>query len=132
MNKLFETKKAYDQNVKAIKEQITSLFNVIESMPEQESVLLPIVQEKQVLLEEVAKMKSWNFNFESGGWNSISARTKEEAIENAQNEYDETEKDQRYHCKENGGSAIPLTRVNVKTFRVATPADTAALCSMFY
>lgn len=130
MNKLFETKKAYDQNVKAIKEQINSLNSVIASAPDQEDTLLPILNEKMVLLEEVAKMKNWNFNFESGGWNSVSARTKEEAIEAAKAKYNETVV--RYHCKENGGSAIPLTRVNEKTFRVATPTDTAALCSMFY
>jgi len=78
------------------------------------------------------KSHNWNFNFEGGGWNSIFAKSKEEAIAKAIAEYNEDPIDQRYHSKENGGAAIPLTRVSVKSFRLATEKDTAALMNSFY
>jgi hypothetical protein len=74
--------------------------------------------------------RRWNFNFEGGGWNSVIAVTKEQAIQIASKEYNETE--QRFHCKENGGGAIPLMKVNEKTFRVESEADNNALLSLFY
>jgi hypothetical protein len=130
MNKLFETKKAYDKSILAIAKQCTLLGNLLIADPTQNALLQPILEEKKALLELVAKMKTWNFNFKSGGWNSINARTKEEAVKVAKEQYNETE--QRYHSEENGGSAITLTEVDENSFRVATPADTAALCSNFY
>lgn len=130
MNKLVETKKAYNETVIMLSAQIKSLETIINTIPVHKETLQPIVNEKLALLDMVAKMKSWNFNFVGGGWNSVSARTKEEAIEIAKEQYNETE--QRYHCKENGGGAIPLMKVNEKTFRVATEADTNACLSLFY
>ena len=74
--------------------------------------------------------KEWNFNFTSGGWNTVYAQDKEQAIRIAKEQYNETV--HRYHSSENGGSKIPLTEVDESTFRVATEADTKALLSLFY
>lgn len=62
----------------------------------------------------------WNFNFKSGGWNSIVAGTKEQAIQIANKAYnDEGLED---------GILVPDTN----TFRVESEADNKALLSLFY
>ena len=55
------------------------------------------------------------FNFEGGGWNSVSAVTEEEAMEIALKEY---------HS--------PTCQVDFKSFRLSTPGDYNNLLSLFY
>jgi hypothetical protein len=66
-------------------------------------------------IEFLSNDKTWNFNFESGGWNTISAKSKDVAIKRA--------------CKKYNSK---VSKVDIKTFRVATEADTATLMSLFY
>ena len=66
-------------------------------------------------LEFLKSEKEWNFNFVSGGWNSVRAKSKDVAIARAK---------RKYNCK--------VSKVDEKTFRVATEADTKALLSLFY
>ena len=58
----------------------------------------------------------WLFNFESGGWNSVYAKTKEEAIEIAVAKYNDGEV--KYHSVENGGGRIEPLKVNKTSFRM--------------
>jgi hypothetical protein len=77
-----------------------------------------IKTEKERISKEIAFLgseKTWNFNFVSGGWNSITAKSKDVAIKRAS---------KKYNCK--------VSKVDDKTFRVATEADTNHLLSLFY
>ena len=123
------------ENFNATAEKLTSQIVALESkvmFPQDESdkLILEVVAEKQKKLSYLLQNKEWNFNFEGGGWNSVYAVHREEAIFKAEAKYNETE--QRYHSEENGGGAIPLTKVNASSVRLATPKDTANLLSMFY
>tara|TARA_Y100000389_G_C17358414_1_gene462360 strand:+ start:687 stop:1013 length:327 start_codon:yes stop_codon:yes gene_type:complete len=66
-------------------------------------------------LEFLQSEKKWNFNFESGGWNQVFAKTRDVAIKRAI---------KKYNCK--------ISKVNIESFRVATYEDTKMLMSMFY
>ena len=61
----------------------------------------------------------WNFNFKRGGWNSVVAGTKEQAIQIA---------NKTYNGAGVGGRLVP----DNKTFRVESEADNQALLSLFY
>lgn len=61
----------------------------------------------------------WNFNFKRGGWNSVVAGTKEQAIMVA---------NEKYNGVGVGGRLVP----DNKTFRVESEADNQALLSSFY
>ena len=65
-------------------------------------------------LEFLQSEKKWNFNFESGGWNQVFAKTMDVAIKRAI---------KKYNCK--------ISKVNIESFRVATYEDTRMLMSMF-
>ena len=111
--------------------QISALNNAIDYYYEAHlPQLIEIRNEKQAQLDYLNSNKTWNFNFVGGGWNTVSAPDMQTAIKLAEEKYNETE--QRYHCEENGGGAIPLMKVDTKTFRVATEADTKNLLSLFY
>jgi hypothetical protein len=62
------------------------------------------------------KSKEWLFNFKSGGWNSIMAADREQAIRLAKKEYKLS-----VNCE-----------VDENTFRVRTEADYEQLMSLFY
>jgi len=68
------------------------------------------------MLKYISGMKTWNFLFEGGGWNSNVAKTKEESIKKAKKMY----------------NASKHTQVSETSFRVATKADTQTLLSLFY
>lgn len=110
-----KTKKSNRESVALLKRQIRSLKSVVKNGVGHEA-LLPIIEEKRDLLEFTQSVKTWNFNFKSGGWNSNIARTQEESIRLAKKEY----KGSQY------------TIVDPSSFRVATEADTKALLSSFY
>lgn len=110
-----KTKKANRESVALLKRQIRSLKSVVKKGVGHEA-LLPIIEEKKDLLEYTSSIKTWNFGFEGGGWNSNRARTEEESIKLAKKEY----KGSQY------------TIVDPASFRVATEADTQALLSLFY
>jgi len=77
-----------------------------------------ITSEKHRIKEEIKVLsgdKEWNFNFISGGWNSVIAKTEDVAIKRAI---------RKYNCK--------VSKVDINTFRVATNADTKNLLSLSY
>ena len=114
MNALI-TKKANKEAIALLKRQVRALKSVVKKGTGQES-LLPIIEEKTNLLNYIAGSKTWNFNFQGGGWNSNYAKTKEESIKMAKKEYKKSK-----NCI-----------VDIATFRVATEADTKMLLSSFY
>ena len=116
MNKAFETKASYKESTTVLRTQIKSLKSLVRLDKTQRAIINPIILEKMNLLEYISGLKSWNFNFEGGGWNSNVAKTKEEAINKAKRMY----------------NASKHTQVSEDSFRVATQADTANLLSLFY
>ena len=116
MNNAFETKANYKESVTVLRTQIKSLKSLVKCCKEERATIKPIILEKMKMLKYISGLKSWNFNFESGGWNSNVAKTKEEAINKAKKMY----------------NASKYTQVSEKSFRVATYADTANLLSSFY
>ena len=115
MIKAMETKAGLRKESALLRRQIKALKSVVKKGVGQEDLLL-IVEEKKAKLSYLLTLKSWNFNFKEGGWNSNYAYTMEESIKIARKEYKTSE-----HC-------IP----NETTFRVATEKDTAMLLSLFY
>jgi len=69
----------------------------------------------------LGESRRWNFNFKGGGWNSVIALTKEQAIQIANSEYNPANTD-------GDGMLVP----DPKTFRVESEADNKALLSLFY
>ena len=116
MNNAFETKANYKESVTVLRTQIKSLKSLVRLDKTQRAIINPIILEKMNLLEYISGLKSWNFNFESGGWNSNVAKTKEEAINKAKRMY----------------NASKHTQVSEDSFRVATQADTRNLLAMFH
>ena len=116
MNKAFETKANLKESTTVLRTQIKSLKSLVRLDKTQRAIINPIILEKMNLLEYISGLKSWNFNFESGGWNSNVAKTKEESIKKAKKMY----------------NASKHTQVSENSFRVATEADTANLLSLFY
>ena len=116
MNNAFETKASYKESTTVLRTQIKSLKSLVKLDKTQRATIKPIIDEKVNMLKYISGLKSWNFNFESGGWNSNVAKTKEEAINKAKKMY----------------NASKYTQVSEKSFRVATYADTANLLSSFY
>lgn len=94
----------------------SNFSKVQESLNMQIESLKSIIAEKQKQYETLTSTKEWLFNFEGGGWNSVYAVTKEDAIAAALNEY----------------SSSPNLNPNVNTFRVSTESDYKALLSLFY
>ena len=62
----------------------------------------------------------WNFNFKRGGWNSVVAGTKEQAIQIANKTYNGVGLED--------GKLVP----DSNSFRVESDADNKALLSLFY
>ena len=116
MNNAFETKANYKESVTVLRTQIKSLKSLVKLDKAQRATIKPIIDEKANMLKYISGMKTWNFGFEGGGWNSNVAKTKEEAINKAKKMY----------------NASKYTQVSEKSFRVATHADTANLLSSFY
>jgi len=113
--KAFETKVSYKDSVQLLKRQVKALKKVVKNGDGHES-LIPIIDEKVVLLDYISKVKAWNFGFIGGGWNSNYAKTKEESIKMAIKEY------------KGSKNCVP----DMNSFRVATEADTQLLLSTFY
>ncbi len=63
----------------------------------------------------------WNFNFKGGGWNSVIAPTKEQAIQIANIKFNPANTD-------GDGKLVP----DSNSFRVESDADNKALLSLFY
>lgn len=59
-------------------------------------------------------MKTYNFNFKSGGWNSVQASSKKAAVNKAMKMYE------------------PQLHPDPESFRVATEADTKVLMMSFW
>mgnify|MGYP003629023129 FL=1 len=116
MNNAFETKANYKESVTVLRTQIKSLKSLVKCCKEERATIKPIIDEKVNMLKYISGMKTWNFGFEGGGWNSNVAKTKEEAIKKAKKMY----------------NASKYTQVSETSFRVATKADTANLLSLFH
>ena len=126
-----ETEKGRLESIKWFKSCRIALQNALGKCHTADSVPLTVLSDGcDKNLKYLDKGHEWNFGFEGGGWNSIWAKTKERAIQLAKEEYNESE--QRFHSEENGGGAIKLMKVNEKSFRLATEADTQMLMSSFY
>ena len=80
------------------------------------SIMDNFKKEIESLDKSIEETKEFLFNFKGGGWNSVYALYKEEAIEKAQKEYEYSE----------------TLEVNPNTFRVSTPTDYKACLSTFY
>ena len=114
MKEFFETKKALAERL----EYLRLLKGALVATGKGAKVGAVVTAEKSRIREEIkyiSSEKTWNFNFVSGGWNSITAKTKEVAVKRASKKYDGK-----------------VSRVDAKSFRVATEADTRALLSLFY
>ena len=99
-------------------QELNALINRYEPSTNMEEMLLEIVKENQTSIDRLEKSTSaryeFLFNFESGGWNSEYAYTKEEAQQLANEKY----------CNS-------TSKPDMKTFRVSTPNDYQNLLSMF-
>ena len=96
---------------------ITSLKNCMGKVSPKDDVSLElVVTEKKKELEYLQKNKEWLFNFEGGGWNSVSAKDLTEATSAIRKEY--------------GKSEVSIPKYN--TIRISTPADKKNLMSMFH
>ena len=116
MNNAFETKANYKESVTVLRTQIKSLKSLVKCCKEERATIKPIIDEKVNMLKYISGLKSWNFNFEGGGWNSNVAKTKEESYKMALKEY------------KGSKNCVP----SESTFRVATEMDTQNLLSLFY
>lgn len=100
-------------------EEIDSLINYYEPSTNMEEMLLEIVKENKKIIQDLTnitdKKYEFLFNFESGGWNSEYAHTKEEAQQLTEEKYSNS-----------------TSKPDMKTFRVSTPNDYQNLISMFY
>lgn len=52
--------------------------------------VMAVLKKNNLIQGDLEGEVEWLFNFEGGGWNSVYAKTKEEAIKKAHHEYDET------------------------------------------
>ena len=114
MKKFIETKKDLAERL----EYLRLLKGALVATGKGAKVGAVITAEKSRIKEEIkflSSEKTWNFGFEGGGWNSITAKTEDVAIKRA--------------CKLYNDSR---SKVDAKSFRVATEADTRALLSLFY
>ena len=111
----------YINTLVEVKERISylkTLKSVLVGTGKPASVKRVIKEEKERISNEIEFLgseKTWNFNFQGGGWNTITAKSKEVAIKRAC---------KKYNCK--------VSKVDTNTFRVATEADTKVLMAMFY
>jgi len=115
--KALETTKSRIATETIINASIKALANAIDvaSATDTES-LKTLLDAKINELNFLNKNKCWNFNFESGGWNTVYAQDKETAIAEAMLEYKDSK------------NCVP----SPSTFRVATEQDTQTLLSLFY
>ncbi len=116
MNKAFETKANLKQATTLLRTEIKSLKSLVRLDKTQRAIIKPIIEERVTKLKWISGFKTWNFNFEGGGWNTNVAKTKEESIKKAKKEY----------------KGSKHTVVSETSFRVATERDTQNLLSMFY
>jgi hypothetical protein len=112
---------SYINTLAEVKERISylkTLKSVLVGTDKPTSVKKVIKAEKLRISNEIEFLgseKTWNFNFQSGGWNTIRAKSKDVAIKRAS---------KKYNCK--------VSKVDTNTFRVATEEDTKVLMSLFY
>ena len=81
-------------------------------------IVLETTTEIQSIEKQLATKLEFLFNFKGGGWNSEIAFTKEEAIEQAI---------ENYGVPEDG----KILNIDITTFRVSTPDDRRNLLSFF-
>ena len=116
MENLLKTNKSLQEAFIVLRDKVKALENATPITKAEGLILQDLAKQFQDQLDYIVKPKNWNFNFMSGGWNSVFAVTEEEAIKEAKKEYADSE------------TLIPDTN----TFRVATESDTRALMSLFY
>jgi hypothetical protein len=120
-----EQKKKFEKRLEVLRDRLHGLASIpLKKMNTHvHSILVDLEREINVEVEylekKIKERKEWLFNFKEGGWNSVYAITREEAIKLADEEYAE---DRAIGC------LIP----DHKTFRVSTPKDYQNLLSLFY
>jgi len=137
--KVLETTATRKATALKISEQLRVLNNALRPLHNEDWDLLnDIVLDLESQHKYINSSKTWNFNFTSGGWNTVSAIDKEQAIAIADAEHQDDPKEITYDIRTDEGDIVPVSkmleplRVNPTTFRIATPADTANLLSLFY
>lgn len=113
---LLETVKSREEARAQVVIQLQALDNAISSVDDAYiTTIANIRYEKFKVLEALDKRHEWVFNFEGGGWNTVYAHTKEEAIIDA-----------KYTYGERMGMAP-----DTKSFTMATPELVNALMMNF-
>jgi len=91
---------------------LTEQLGILNNITEDSKALQSLKSELESRLDFASKKHQWLFNFQGGGWNSVSAYDKESAIELAKSEYS--------------------SPVDPDSFRLSTPSDLASCLSLFY
>ena len=110
-----DTKKSVENAVTFYNAQYEALEDAIEKS--NATHMLPLMMLRDEVIDKInywSSSKTWNFNFVGGGWNTVGATNKADAIKQAKKEYNSK-----------------VSTVDVKSFRVATEKDTKNLMSMF-
>lgn len=117
MTKVLKTDKSRNEAIDRLQKQITALTqNLSKSESDENEPIAQIIKEKQYQLEVLQNKREWLYNFESGGWNSTTAFTEEEAIRNAKKEWEDSDN----------------LIIDEDSFRIKTEADYKNLLSLFY
>lgn len=82
-----------------------------------ENAIVAEIEKIEKIIEFLQSTKTFNYNFKSFGWNSGNGVTIEEAITGELERWEET---------------LDNTRMDLKSFRVATDYETERLMSLFY
>lgn len=107
--KIENSKPDREQAILRVKKQLAIIESLIDP------VMVPLQEELKGRLNYLTTEKEWLFNFIGGGWNSVYALDKEEAVEKAI---------RKYECS--------VCKVALNTFRISTEGDKQGLLSLFY
>jgi len=121
-------------------EAVIASLNVAANSVSKEDAknIIDVMDEKLKDLIFLKSNKTWNFNFASGGWNSITAADREEAFSLASKEYNEPSREFDYEVINDLGELetkvqkVAPTVVLETSLRIATTKDTANLMSLFH
>ena len=122
---------SYQKHLETIKSREARINYLSSAITAHEFAMNSVVDyHKKFIQDSINKMnaeykylnesKRWNFNFKGGGWNSVIALTKEQAIIIANEQY------------ATPGHPEAVLTPNPKTFRIESEADNKALLSLFY
>ena len=120
-NKHLATIKSRQERIDYLSSAITAHTLAMNGLdPYNQKFLQKTIDDLNAEYKYLNDSKRWNFNFKAGGWNSVIALTKEQAIQIANEKYVNL-------CRPEGR----LTP-DPETFRIESEADNKALLSLFY